>query len=98
MTKEELQDIVCPGAEEFEVHSYYKGNHSYELKFACMYEPPTINFESLMKLSELFGTRDIDVDEFSKRGCETCDWGSSYGHTIQIINPTRNVGDLEGMT
>ncbi len=61
-----------------------------EITYGQMYDSPTLNFDNLLGLSELFGTPKIDVDNYSSGGCETCDWGSNYGHTIQILNITKN--------
>lgn len=50
-----------------------------------MYSAPGLNFEALMALSEFFGTKNInDDDRFYSGGCETCDYGSSYGFTLSI--------------
>lgn len=55
-----------------------------------MYDAPEISFSILKQLSEFFGTDEINVDNFSHGGCETCDWGSEYGHEIRIDNATLN--------
>ena len=50
-----------------------------------MYGHPTLNLKKLRALSEFFETDNInDDDRFSSRGCETCDYGSSYGFTLTI--------------
>jgi len=50
-----------------------------------MYNHPSLNFSKLKKLSAFFETDNInDDDRFSERGCETCDYGSSYGFTLTI--------------
>ena len=50
-----------------------------------MYDHPTLNLKKLRALSEFFETDNInDDDRFSHRGCETCDYGSSYGFTLTI--------------
>ena len=50
-----------------------------------MYEAPGLSFKHLMALSEFFDTKNInDDDRFSYGGCETCDYGSSYGFTLTI--------------
>jgi hypothetical protein len=50
-----------------------------------MYDAPGLTFTHLMKLSEFFGTTHInDPDRFSNGGCDTCDYGSSYGFTLEI--------------
>lgn len=55
------------------------------VRFAKMYSAPSLSFAHLKKLSAFFGTDNIDNgDEFSDPGCETCDYGSSYGFTIYI--------------
>ena len=52
---------------------------------SSMYDPPGLNFNKLCALSEFFDTRNMtDPDTFSKGGCETCDYGSSYGFTIEL--------------
>ena len=55
------------------------------------YEAPQVTFANLLKLSEYFGTTVIDVDDYANSGCETCDYGSDYGHDITIKNPTRGI-------
>ncbi len=65
------------------------------IKIAAMYRSPKINFPSLKKLSDIFGTDNIDVDDFEHRGCETCDYGSSYGHDIVILDITKHKNDIE---
>jgi hypothetical protein len=61
-----------------------------EITYGRMYESPELSFSILKQLSELFGTDEIDVDDYSYSGCESCDYGSDYGHTIQVYNPTKN--------
>lgn len=67
------------------------------LRLAAEYESPELNVAQIMALVELFGTKDIDVDGYSQSGCETCDFGSSYGHDIIIRNPTKNVSEFADM-
>jgi hypothetical protein len=61
------------------------------LKWSAMYSHPPINFGLLKELSDQYGTDDIDVDQGSSPGCDTCDYGSSYWHDIFVRNPTKNV-------
>jgi len=70
----------------------------FELEYGKMYESPQLNFSELKGLSELFGTDEIDVDNYGSCGCDTCDYGSDYGHTIQIFNPTKNVDEMMRLT
>lgn len=46
----------------------------------------------LMELIQYFGTKKIKVVyDIESSGCETCDYGSRYGYTLEIVNPTRGV-------
>ncbi len=62
----------------------------YEISYGAMYEAPPLNFNTLKELSDLFGTTHIDVNDYANSGCESCDWGSSYGHEIQIREIKQN--------
>ena len=67
------------------------------IKYTAMYDAPELSFKLLKELSDFFGTLEIDVDSISERGCqtcsETCDYGSCYGHDIEIYRITKN-GDI----
>jgi hypothetical protein len=55
------------------------------VQISCMYGAPSPNLQVLQKLAEYFGTMNVnDDDAFSNSGCETCDYGSSYGYTLTI--------------
>lgn len=57
----------------------------YEIKLSNMYSPPGLKFEYLSKLSKFFDTDKIgDEDHFNEEGCDSCDYGSSYGFTLMI--------------
>ena len=49
-----------------------------------MYEAPGLSLTQLIKLSDFFGTRNIRDERFSYGGCETCDYGSCYGFTLEV--------------
>jgi len=60
-----------------------------QVKVSSMYDPPGLTFAQLMLLSEIFGTKQIDAGEkVADSGCETCDYGSSYGFVIDIKSET----------
>lgn len=62
-----------------------------EIIYTRSYSAPELSFKTLKELSEYFGTDEIDVDSsIHNHGCDTCDYGSSYGHYIQIYKITRN--------
>lgn len=59
------------------------------LTLSSMYRPPGLGLAKLMRLAEFFGTTNIDdADHFQNAGCETCDYGSSYGFTL-VIKPEK---------
>jgi hypothetical protein len=72
-------------------------DHSFELLYACEYESPELSFKHLENLSKTFGTTNIDVDNYTQSGCDTCDYGSSYGNTIQLRDVTVNEGILSAL-
>ncbi len=72
-------------------------NNDVLITYGQMYESPVLNFASLVKLSELFGTQDIDVDDYGYSGCESCDYGSDYGHEISIKNITKNIEEVNNL-
>lgn len=89
---EAIKEILpAGGSYDHSVLKIYKIDDGIELSYGKMYEPPELNFTTLKKLSELFGTDNVDVDNYSQGGCESCDWGSNYGHTIQIREITQNL-------
>ena len=63
----------------------------FEIEYGQMYDPPPFNLGMLVKLGELLGTMEINVDNYAVGGCETCDYNSDYGHTLQVYDPTKNV-------
>ncbi len=93
---EELKDLLIPEStwsiETFEVTKITRGFFTgYEIRYGCMYDRPEISFSILKTLSMMFGTDEIDVDDYSQGGCESCD----YGHEIQILSPTLRLDELE---
>jgi hypothetical protein len=51
-----------------------------------------INFDVLTKISEIFGTKSINVGEKQfNSGCETCDYGSSYSEEFFIKKPSMEI-------
>jgi hypothetical protein len=97
MLLEEIKAILTPNHSSIEKPhlEVSKIDNGYELSYGRMYEAPTLNFSTLKKLSELFGTDNVDVDNYGQGGCETCDYGSDYGHTIQIREITKNADELK---
>ncbi len=48
------------------------------LDISRMYDYFPVNYDTMELLSNLFGSKKIDVDEYYYNGCETCDYGSNY--------------------
>lgn len=76
---------------------YMLSENVLRITYGQMYESPTLNVKTLLELSKLFGTTDINVDDYSFVGCESCDWGSDYGHDIDIKDFTVCVSDVVGI-
>lgn len=54
----------------------------------AMYESPGRSLPQLIQLSEFLGTKEIeDVDQYGYGGCESCDYGSRYGFTLEARLP-----------
>lgn len=93
----DLYDLLFEGIYDFydknlEIH---KLDNGFEIEYGCEYTSPKLDFDKLVKLSTLFGTTEIDVDDYNYSGCESCDYGSEYGHKIQVLNPTENLQILD---
>lgn len=54
------------------------------IEISKMYDYIDCSFAKLCEMSEFFDTKNIDVDEWSSRGCDTCDYGSSYTKMFDI--------------
>lgn len=74
--------------------------HTHELvkiTIKCMYGAPSPTLEVMTRLANFFGTTNInDDDHFAEGGCETCDYGSSYGYTLTVrpeLDSVRKEGD-----
>lgn len=63
----------------------------FEIRYGTMYKAPPLTIAALKRLSELFNTDNIDVNNYAMGGCDTCDWGSEYGHTIQVRGVSADV-------
>lgn len=99
--KDEIKSILGEADHwDFSWNADYKGYNDEKFKskfvidFGSMYQSPNLNFSTLLKLSDLLGTEDIDVDDYAQGGCETCDYGSDYGHKIQVYNATKRLDEI----
>jgi hypothetical protein len=93
MTKEKV--ITLFGKDwKVEACNHYKLGQGFEIDFTEQYTAPELSLKNMTEVAEYFGTLDIDFDHVSEGGCETCDYGSRYGYTIQVYNATKNVPNL----
>jgi len=68
------------------------GSNMVDIVTTKMYDYVEVSFEQLTLLSELFGTRKINLgDRESWGGCETCDYGSKYQLTIHLNDVTLDI-------
>lgn len=71
---------------------YDKHDNSVIIMISRMYDYFDVQFDHLAHLSELFGTRTINIgDKSAYPGCETCDFGSSYQVIIRVGNITKEI-------
>ena len=69
--------------EDLDTKVHQSGDEIY-VTVSKMYNHLPLTFDTLMKLSELFGTRDFAVNQWSHLGCDTCDFGSEYAHEFTV--------------
>lgn len=62
----------------------YDGGNYLNVTVSQMYEFLPLTFAHLQKLSEIFETKDFNVNNWSSEGCETCDYGSQYAHEFHV--------------
>lgn len=92
MKKYTNKEIKCKVKEIFKFQTYsdpeieIKANKSYiDIEISQEYTRPTLSFKQLNELAKFFDTLNIETEsEFSNSGCDTCDYGSSYGFVLRI--------------
>jgi hypothetical protein len=57
---------------------------SYKIDVSQMYEYLPMDFSIMLKLKDLFQTENFNINQWSASGCETCDYGSMYTHSIKV--------------
>jgi len=67
-------------------YSKYDANE-YRIKLSKMYSAPGLSFAKLHQVALYFDTMNVETEsEFANGGCDTCDYGSSYGFTLCVRN------------
>lgn len=78
---DKIQEIVKLSSEycTYTVECKLLPDHVLEIAFTREYEYVEISFEDLEKISEMLGTKNINIGTQGKHGgCDTCDHGSRY--------------------
>lgn len=97
---DEEQKLVDAIVKHSDVQQY--GNYTIvispnHVRVSAMYTSPIEQqFAFMCELSELFGTKDINIGEENRPGCTTCDHGSSYG-VILHFNKPKNLKDIRSL-
>lgn len=83
-TQKEYDEPTYSEPSEFKLSS---DGETLVVEYEAMYSRPTITFAFLESLSDAFKTKYINLENgHSLSGCETCDYGSSYGVIITLKN------------
>ena len=73
--------------DDFEI--YVKTNQETHLlvEVTCMYSSPDVSYEQLEEIAKKLNFSKFEkYDEISNSGCDTCDYGSSYGYALRFWN------------
>ena len=73
--------------DDFEI--YVKTNQETHLlvEVTCMYFSPDVSYEQLEEIAKKLNFSKFEkYDEISNSGCDTCDYGSSYGYALRFWN------------
>ena len=58
------------------------GTNGISIAVRQMYQYVEVSFAKMEAMSKLLDTKNIDLERYSREGCETCDYGSSYEVTF----------------
>lgn len=79
--EETVKELVGPRSSyrTYEVKCELQSDHTLEIQFIQEYDYVDITFEQLELISELLGTKNINIgSKEGHPGCDTCDHGSQY--------------------
>lgn len=77
---------------DFKLSLQQEDKNCWVITLSQMYRYVDVEFEHLLKLSELFNTKKINIgDKWHTEGCETCDYGSKYSLSIYILKSQLNI-------
>lgn len=56
-----------------------------DIQLSSMYHKPGLTFSQIEQIAAFFNTKNVETEsEFSYSGCESCDYGSSYGFVLRV--------------
>ncbi len=77
-------EALFPNAEDVSVSTTKVDSVTYcRVAVENMFDYIKLDYKTMMRLAELFGTTDFNVDNWNQAGCETCDFGSKYVHVFE---------------
>ena len=81
-----------PPSKAFRIYHDDNGNYVVQYKNYDDF-PRELTPVEARNLLDYFGATDItrNYESINWDGCETCDYGSEYGHDVRIVHPTKNV-------
>ena len=82
-SQDHISDLKVKGA-IVKGRTYKGGAWRVQVNIVAQYEYVPMSLRIMMALAEVFGTMDYDIDNWSRRGCETCDYGSQYTKQIEF--------------
>lgn len=57
------------------------------VEVTCMYLPPDVSYDQIAEIAKQLNFSKFEkYDEISSSGCDTCDYGSSYGYALRFWN------------
>lgn len=57
------------------------------VEVTCMYSSPDVSYDQIAEIAKQLNFSKFEkYNEISNSGCETCDYGSSYGYALRFWN------------
>jgi len=86
--EQKLVDVIVKHSKISQYGAFTIQVVSSRITITAMYSNPIEKeFAFLSELSEIYKTKDINVGQENRPGCDTCDHGSAYGITVHLNNP-----------
>ena len=81
--------LTVMNALQCETFSIYNADGGISVEWGCEYSAPELTMSGILMLAAFLGCDPKDLKTtgtYSSRGCETCDWGSDYGHDCVLAD------------